>query len=387
MASLNLANNNLEKIQQASVEGLSNLKVLILISNPLKELDDFASEMPLLKLVMTDEYKLCCLIMDKENTICTQDIVWPGSCGKLIENLVILCSSFCVSISVIILNFASMFVTFFLLRILTKENMRKRQKNVSKNYKYIVIFFNIADIQVGFHLVVITAASHIYGDSFAGSEYAWRESTLCHFISSIMVFSNVFSIFMSLYMAVSRFTATKYPFKAAESKSSKWIVFLLLKSTSMILLAFICYIFVEGHTTQPLSICVLLGNPSGSLITVITSIYISILQVLGTICLLPLYVGILVTLANSSPMSGNKTEDMKRKTQQKVTYQAVIIGITNIVSWIPSSLLYIVSLVSTSFPPQLLLVNLVFLIPINALINPLVFNFKYLKCRKCHSAR
>ena len=248
---------------------------------------------------------------------------------------------------------------------------RKRlQTNVAKNYRCTIIALNFADVQIGIHLIVIAINDLGYGYSFIGYEKSWRPNFFCHYISYSVIFSNIFSMIISIYMAFSRFFITKCLHRAALQKSNRHIWLLFTISIYLTVLTSISHVYIEGNLAQPLRFCVLLGNPRNSLALQIASMCISALQILSTISLLVLYFGMFWEIY----MPQNIARKRNKQGNKQIFMKVLLIGVTNILCWLPSASLYIVSLISISFPPELLFLNLIVLTPINGVINPIIFN-------------
>ena len=83
-----------------------------------------------------------------------------------------------------------------------------------------------------------------------------------------------------------------------------------------------------------------------------------------------------------SGQSDNFLNDVKlNKRQKSVTIHVILVGLTNAICWIPSSIFYLVSIFDIKFPAALLYWITLVILPINALINPIIFNLSKMKIK------
>ncbi len=368
LQSLGLSNNQITSIDKQMFEHLCTLQHLQISSNPLTSIASNAfADLPI-RIVVTDDHKLCCFFKNQAGHICTQPIAWPYTCGKLVRTPGYVAAFWTISVAVIILNALSM---------VTACSTKKSNVSVTKNYKHTTLALNIADTQVGVHLLTLSIVDQIFGNTFTGKEYTWRRNIFCHIFSSFSLFFLLLSIFVSLYLALSRLIVTKFPLRAKFMKVKRHLSFLSVIGVLVTLLIVVSYTYIEQISIQPLPLCMLLGNPQQSVALIITSIFISCLQALGIFVLITVYSYVLSVLKKSD-MSDVTPAHKLQKIDSTVSTRAKIICTSNALCWPPSGVLYVLPLTTTSFPSQLLLTNLIFIVPINATVNPVILHHNLL---------
>ena len=112
---------------------------------------------------------------------------------------------------------------------------------------------------------------------------------MCHYISTIMMVSCILSTFISNYLAFSHLYITKFPLKAKLLKVKQHILSFFALSLILTFLIFFSFWYIEGNSIQPLTFCVLLGNPGQSTVLKLTSWSISVVQIGSTINLIFIY--------------------------------------------------------------------------------------------------
>ncbi len=367
LQSLELASNQIMKTNRQMFENLPKLQYLQISSNPLTSIAGNTFVDLSIRIIITDDHKLCCFFKNQPAHICTQHIAWPHTCEKLLFGSGYVACFWIISMVVTTLNLLSMIIACSV----KQRNVRQKNASVTKHYKYTTLAQNVADIQVGVYLLSLSVVDLIYGDTFVGEEYAWRQSMYCHTISSVFLLFFLLSISMSIYLALSRLVLTKFPLRAKFIKVKRHLSILIALSVLVTLSIVVSYRYIEGRSIQPLSLCMLLGNPQQSVVLITTSIFISCLQVLGVFVLVIVYSCLLVILKKSDFTEGQSSEKFQKR-DSTVSTRAKIICTSNALCWLPSGVLYVLPLTTTSFPSQLLLLNLIAVVPINAVVNPVI---------------
>ena len=68
--------------------------------------------------------------------------------------------------------------------------------------------------------------------------------------------------------------------------------------------------------------------------------------------------------------ASNLHQDIKL---DKLFLQFILVTVTNALCWLPSSTIYIISVVRETYPANLLIWNAILINPINSMINPVIF--------------
>ena len=198
----------------------------------------------------------------------------------------------------------------------------------------------------------------------------WPWMLLCFWIVTLLQFGS--PIFLSL-LSLSRLKVVVYP------------VVTIFKQTSFIIKSVICIFTISDLSTlpitmlmkviyvkMPLSICSPFIDPTGSvLLTKIATWLPVIIQIGATIFILVIY----TLLVQNLKTSQKSVQSITPRKESNVTLILQIIALTtfNIICWIPSCAIYLVSMFSDRYPIELALWTTIIATPINSIINPVIF--------------
>ena len=232
----------------------------------------------------------------------------------------------------------------------------------------------------GLHLLLIAGADRIIGMDYIGIDLVWRSSLLCHSLGLVSIVAILLSAFFLLLLCLSRYLAVRFPMKHIITKSLVKQILLLLTCIVIILVSVTLFIRSKIEKLQYMSspLCILLGNLGDSLTQRSFTLCTSFILIAIMLTILMLYGGLFAAQKTSSLKVDNLS--MHTNTSRKtVTFYIIAVGLTNILCWLPSSGFYLVSSFLDKFPVVLLYWIILVVMPINPLINPILFNFKYLK--------
>ena len=137
---------------------------------------------------------------------------------------------------------------------------------------------------------------------------------------------------------------------------------------------------VEGLSYLSSPLCILLGKSGGSLTQNIFTVMISFYLLFSLIIILILYYKVII-LSRQSNNVLNKIRLDKR--QKSVTIHVILVGLTNAICWIPSSLFHLVSIFDLKSSVDLLYWITLVILPLNSMINPIIFNLSKIKRKGC----
>ena len=126
------------------------------------------------------------------------------------------------------------------------------------------------------------------------------------------------------------------------------------------------------HESVPLQLCSPFIDPSNKLVLFsIISWFISIIQLSAVVVIIVIYCLLLKHLRDSQQEI--KESLSKKKSSVGLIVQIIVITGSNILCWIPSSIIYLASVFFTSYPIEKIMWTIIIVVPINSVINPLVF--------------
>ena len=137
---------------------------------------------------------------------------------------------------------------------------------------------------------------------------------------------------------------------------------------------------IEGLSYLSSPLCILLGKSANSLTQNIVTVLASLILLLSLFIILILYYKIIIL----SKQSDNASDDVKlNKRQNSVTIHSISVGLTNLICWVPSSIFYLVLIFDIIFPVALFYWITLVVLPINAMINPIIFNLSKIRRNVC----
>ena len=126
----------------------------------------------------------------------------------------------------------------------------------------------------------------------------------------------------------------------------------------------------EQEPEMPSSICLYFGENYSSHTLVITTMSLVLLQ-LGSSILVAV---ILYTIIQKKIMKPTEAISQQNPSlNSQMVLQAILVTTTNAICWLPSSAVFIASLVMETYPIELLQWNIMLINPINSVINPIIF--------------
>ena len=120
----------------------------------------------------------------------------------------------------------------------------------------------------------------------------------------------------------------------------------------------------------PSGLCLLLGHGDKSIIALGTTVLILLSQSISCITIPIFYYIIIRILHQSTPLFEESKESHLTKGN---IMPSVFVALTNLVCWIPSSILLCMTLLWKEYPYVLLIWTTMVIVPLNCIINPFVF--------------
>ncbi len=349
--------------------GLSKLKLLRIIKNPIKQakLDIFKTSF--VHLVLTHNFHICCML-STPNTHCTAEPMWPFSCDALLSHLGLKISGWLIGSIIILSNLASILKTVSVFH--TECNLNECQK--------LVFSINTCDFLTGIHILGIIIKDLTTGNNYIGNDLAWRSSFFCHALAGLSLLSVLLSANCLFFISISRYWVLKNPLAKLKGDTTYSFIrisfYPAIAIVSLVALLLFARYSLEGKHNLSSPLCVLLGNTQEStaekVITLTTPIYFMIIFLL----ILTVYYRMLKKSADSTQI----LDDKKKKERQKaLTIHVVVAGVTNVLCWGLSSLFFFISVFVHSFPVILLYLMTLVVLPINCMLNPYIFHLSEIK--------
>ncbi|XP_030846904.1 G-protein coupled receptor GRL101-like [Strongylocentrotus purpuratus] len=240
---LNLSSNDIKHIAKGDFQDQINLLILELSNNPITRIDPgvFVNTISLeyillldlqlqsirgnvlagltsLKAISTSDNRLCCLLDQRENVTCarTSPTSPLETCDRLYPSVVLRIAGWVIGLTSLIGN-------------LTVLVLRLRQEQQLTVQTLLIMNLAVADCLMGIYMIIITSADIYFGSIYFLSAPIWRESHLCKFSSFLAFLSSECSVFTLALMTVDRFVCIIFPFGGYRLtvKSARVIMMLL----------------------------------------------------------------------------------------------------------------------------------------------------------------
>ena len=303
--------------------------------------------------------------MERSDKVCTSKPVWPQSCKVMLESKYV---NFIVVVEFVLIILFNNFSLF--LQAQGYKFSCQKKMNVS-SFGITVSFLNFNDLFFGLYLIVMFIVNDYYGRSYVVHVAEWLGSIYCKSLGFISLFSMLNSLFILNFMSVSRLVVVICPFNSYIKTNRtviRYVIIGMFTITVVCMITVMIYGITEQNKLMPSSTCLFLGETSKSLTVKMITILISSIQIGSFLNILIIYI-IIINELNKPNITNFKSS----RIDKQILVQSVLITITNALCWLPSSAIYITSVVMETYPTNLLIWNAILINPLNSVINPLIF--------------
>ncbi len=361
-ARLNLSNNALSSLNKGMFCGLINLKGLDLRGNPLLQMgiDTFASQKHL-HTVFFPHSSFCCVA--RVVKVCIPALLRAsGSCNDLIPNFGLKWVSRGLAGVIVLLN-----ITSLVWWLLSRLNLMVA----------LMVMVSMSDLLTGISLGIVvgldTHAQYVFVSLFTDS---WRQSWPCVLVSALTIYTVGMSQYFLVCLSGYRFVVTRYPFRVKQINSPRF----LLRLSICGCVAFVGIVFLvltDGgihRIRAPSETCSLAafrisdhGIPTNLCLYFVVN---------GLLSFGPSVFNCWIINALKVTLSKTITENNKRRTRNlHAIVRLATSSFAAIITWLG---LFVLALMSLGFTDGTIPYNAVasfVLIPLNAVINPILYSF------------
>ena len=373
--------NNISKLQRYCLAGLTQLKSCDLSFNKLSYLDTNifsvakrlkslnllgndimviteAVEIPFINELLTDNYHVCCYLVSPV-TNCSAKPSYLSSCDDLLSMLSMKFLTFIQGAAAFLLNMISIFI-----RLVPGHFDQAMDKNV--------IAIAISDGTLGLYLLFIASADQYYRGNFAGHEISWKRSVPCIMATGLYTFFMLSSVIAMSTLAAIRLIAVRFPFSASIDIFPKLPK--IIKITKLLIIVLTTWIVSSYYgatlNSSPNSLCILVNFGESNVFLGILTAMTAILQLVGLACIASCYLGVKLILRNT----GSTDKNVANRRNASLSSTIILAMISNILCWLPSSLIFLITLGGVQIPLELMVWNVILITPINSTINGLIFS-------------
>ncbi|XP_050710992.1 G-protein coupled receptor GRL101-like isoform X2 [Eriocheir sinensis] len=363
LETLHLTGNQITYLEPGVFHGLTSLTELKLDLNPLDTVDANVFK-PLRNLVnlTTPEFRFCCL--RHHATQCLPVVDDFSSCEDLMSDMVLRLFVWVVGFVALIGN------TFVIIWRLMYPSGNK------KNHSLLFVNLALGDLMMGVYLLMIAGVDIAYRGVYRMHEQKWRSSLLCQAAGFFSTFSSEASVFTLTVITLDRLTMiiSDYGVRRVHEGLVKnvmvgvWGFSLFL--AALPLMPFPYFDNFYGRSGVCLALHITNEKPSGWEYSVFIFL---VLNMLSFTVIAVSYLLIYVRARKKQPFMecGKNKHGKDREMGRRVTY---IVG-TDAACWLPIIILGIASLSGAQIPRKVFSYVAVFVLPLNAALNPLLYTF------------
>ncbi len=353
---LSLSHNPLKSLPRDLCEACPSFKIMYLVNASLTDIDVEALNTLSLNFLKTENHHLCCTASD--SAVCTAQRPWYISCSDLIGNTKQRTAF--VAVSVLILSFCAISIVCHI-----------GTRSSGKGYSIVVVAVNLIDLQCLVYLIAIWIADIVHRGTFMVKEEEWRSSIPCFLAAGTAMLYTVLSQFALVFLSVTRLFVVVWPMSTKLKRSDFVINYLICM---FIISVLVCFASVSSMRLSgielPLNLCLPYVDPSHSKIIVktLTTIIVAF-QILSSIVVVSLRFWLFCEIQKSQKIFAGLRLD--RNKMLKV--QLIILSISNILCWLPTSVVYVSTLIYVTYPMEMITWTTVLVLPLNSLLSPCVF--------------
>ncbi len=364
---IDISENQLYHLYASIFWSVPNIKKISLHGNFFTNIDvDAFKYLHSLTIVNTDDYQICCIKPPKAE--CTAVCPWYVSCNYLLpdESMVIVLSVVCAVI--LLLNAVSLGNRIY--------SLKHEHGNA---FDIIVLSVNTSDFLCGTYLLALVSANAYFDDSFLVNEKNWRKHHLCFCIFLLSCLFAMSSAITLLIISVSRLMVVLYPMESNFKRKSyvtKLVTSCIVTCLILSILFTLTHRFVSSEA--PFVLCLPTIDPTNSNVLIkFVTFFLSLTQISCAIGICVVYCVLIRTLVKKSKEAS--LQKSKERSNAGMITQLIIITLSNLLCWIPSDVIFIVSQFVSNYPVDMVIWISIAVTPVNSILNPAVLLFMKLK--------
>ncbi len=371
LAELRFINFSFNPLQEIGINAFYNLTQLTIlcfagVGNFFERTDMFASIE--FKVFDTDIFWLCCLV--PQQTTCSSVIPWFFSCTDLLINNSFswLFGGLCAFITAA--NSLSL--------VMQRMSFKMQRSEKTGAFGALVSLVNVSDIFCAIPLFLLWIYNFVYRGKFIFLAYEWQCSEDCLIIFGFFLFFSFLSPLVLNIFSLSRLQIVNHPL---DTKFKETVFVLKCAFPAFCISALISIVltllttFLEEktlNTEMPMVICVPFADVSHKMILIKVTTFASVtLQVLSAVFITIVYTQLFLSLKASQAKLASSVS--KQHSNKSLIVQIIIVTSSNILCWVPSSVIYLSSMFLPQHPLGLIYWTVAVVYPLNSVVNPVVF--------------
>ncbi|XP_026810792.1 G-protein coupled receptor GRL101-like isoform X1 [Rhopalosiphum maidis] len=361
LKSLDLSDNSLTHIRDGTFRGMPQVVFLNLKNNQLKVIDkNVFFTMPLLETLFTDEFRFCCLARYVKQCEPLPDEF--SSCEDLMSNIVL---RVCIWILAVVAITANLLVIVF----------RAKYKHTNQVHSFLIVNLALGDFLMGSYLLVIAVVDWYYRGVYFIHDSDWRRSSMCNVAGFISTFSSELSVFTLTVITLERLLAIIFPFKVRRLEMDFtrilmavcWLLAIIISAIPLFNIHYFRNFY--GRSGVCLALHITPDKPNGWEYSVFIFLFVN----LGSLLLIS---GSYLWMFFVAKMTHRATETLIRHrslSESAMAWRMSLLVATDAACWVPIIGLGLWSLAGFTVHPQVFAWVAVFVLPLNAAVNPVLY--------------
>ena len=356
-----------------ALENVDNLEVLDLTGSPVLEYEDNVfKHLKSLRLLYTENYRLCCSVMlpddfEMRQGRCYSKADLVASCDDLLKSNVYRVFLCVMAVLSLLGNFASFGWRIYF------------NRSKMGSFGIFVTNLTIADFCMGVYLVIIFAADLSYRGIYVSRDLQWKRSAYCSLAGFLSFLSNEVSVINTCLITIDRILVLRFPFSQFRFKFGSACVACAFSWLAGGILALIPLLpsFSYWNFYSQTGICIPLplvqkhGFP-GYMYSFSVTIIFNFLLFVG------IAVGqVFIYLTIQAQAMKAMWKDSKSK-DATIATRLVSVALSDFCCWFPIGLLGILSFTNVYINSELNIAVAIFALPFNSALNPFLYTFNVL---------
>ncbi|RWS03618.1 G-protein coupled receptor GRL101-like protein, partial [Dinothrombium tinctorium] len=359
LLTLDLSHNNLYKLEDGVFNGLHSLRSLDLSNNFLSIISPRVfNGLTSLQVLATDEFKFCCLV--NPSIQCSPEPDEFSSCEDLMSNIVL---RFCIWVLGVIALIGNVLVLIW----------RVKLRATNRVHSFLISNLALGDLLMGVYLMIIACVDFYYRGVYIIYDNNWKKSNLCKLAGFLSTLSSESSVFTLTVITLDRFITIIFPFRINRMKLSQTVAIMLFIWFLCICIAGIPLLNIDyfdnfyGRSGVCLALHITHHRPNGWEY----SVFVYLVLNLTSLALIAVAYIWMFLFAHSSRRAARSVD--VGKTDSTMARRIMIIVFTDFFCWMPIIILGLCSLHGIKIPSQVYAWVAVFILPLNAALNPVIY--------------
>ncbi|VVC28732.1 Hypothetical protein CINCED_3A011872 [Cinara cedri] len=369
LISLDLKFNSLTHIRDGTFRGMPQVVFLDLAHNPgLKviEPDVFYTMESSLKTLATTAFRFCCLAPFV--TQCTPLPDEFSSCEDLMSNIVL---RVCIWILAVVAISANLMVIVY----------RAKYQHNNQVHSFLIVNLALSDVLMGSYLLIIAVVDWYYRGVYIIHDADWRNSTMCNVAGFLSTFSSELSVFTLTVITLERLLVIIFPFKLQRLEmdftrvlmAACWLLATIISVIPLLDIPYFNHFY--GRSGVCLALHITKDKPAGWEYSVFIFLFVN----LGSLLLISggylwmFFAAKMTHRATETLSSATRVTTQRSHKETAMAWRMSLLVATDAACWVPIIGLGLLSLAGFEVPPQVFAWVAVFVLPLNAAVNPVLY--------------